>query len=310
VGPAIWILDDGRAGHRSQAGAVAKRLGGTAVVVPCAVPAPWRWLAPRLPPRRPAAVLRGLDAAGPPRIAIGAGRRAALANRVLKYRFGAEVKTVQLLDPRIDPRHFDLLAVPAHDRAAGGNVIRFEGSLHAVDASWLAAARAAWPTLARQARPRTVVIVGGLSPRRGRGPLKAAFALLARDSGSLLLVTSPRTPAATTAYLRRAATAGALLHVHGEGANPYAGCLGWGDRFLLDGDSVNMLSEALATGRQVLVPDWRVGGGAGRFLARCRRYGWVVDPRHQALPAPVRPFPAAETARIGRELCRRFSPDH
>ena len=136
----------------------------------------------------------------------------------------------------------------------------------------------------------------------GPGATAAAVDLLGRDGGSLLLVTSPRTPAATASFLRRATPREALLHRHVDGANPYPGCLGWGDRFLLDGDSVNILCEALATRRPVLVPDWRVGGGAGRFLARCRRFGWVADPADPAPPAPARPLPVAESARVARVL--------
>src|SRR3970040_2373146 len=70
---------------------------------------------------------------------------------------------VQILDPRIAPRHWDLVIAPGHDELHGGNVIRLLGSLHPVDDQWLDAARRRFAALAALPRPRTALLLGGAS---------------------------------------------------------------------------------------------------------------------------------------------------
>ena len=83
----------------------------------CARGPPWRWVAPRA--CCPAATTPSPDFApmldAPPSLAIGCGRQAALATRLLRER-GA--RAVQILDPRIAAAHWDLVVAPEHDRAA------------------------------------------------------------------------------------------------------------------------------------------------------------------------------------------------
>ena len=139
-------VSDGRAGNLRQAEALANALGGTQSIL---LEPHWPWRA--LAPRRVAGSARGYGPAltqaldSPPALAVGCGRQAALATRLLRER-GA--RTVQILDPRIDPSHWDIVVVPGHDRLRGGNVLVSLGSLHPVDDLWLAQARARFGALA------------------------------------------------------------------------------------------------------------------------------------------------------------------
>ncbi|WP_313250563.1 ELM1/GtrOC1 family putative glycosyltransferase, partial [Stenotrophomonas indicatrix] len=97
---APWTVTDGRAGNVRQAVALASALRqGTHRPLILQPRAPWRWLAPR---RLPGDV-KGYGeafaslAAEAPALAIGCGRQAAGALRVLRAR-GSQV--VQILDPR------------------------------------------------------------------------------------------------------------------------------------------------------------------------------------------------------------------
>src|SRR5690606_28260670 len=118
----ILALSDGRAGNARQAGAladgVAAQTGATVTMSTLATRWPWRWQSPRrLPGSARAfggAFAQTLDT--PPRLAIGCGRQAALATRLLRAR---GTKVVQILDPRIDPSHWDLVVAPMHDALAG-----------------------------------------------------------------------------------------------------------------------------------------------------------------------------------------------
>src|SRR5690606_16514870 len=101
-----WTVSDGHAGNVRQAGALAAAMGLRARDWIVQARAPWRWLSPRQLPGAGAAFGAVFADAlrAPPPLAIGCGRQAALATRLLRAR-GARV--VQVLDPRIDPSHWD-----------------------------------------------------------------------------------------------------------------------------------------------------------------------------------------------------------
>ena len=304
VDAAIWTLTDGNAGNVRQADALAAALGGPTRGFTLAARAPWRVAAPRMLPRARGAFgdAWAQALAQPPRLAIGCGRQGALATR-LAGRAGA--RTVQILDPRIDPCHWDLVIAPDHDGLRGDNVLTVTGSLHPVDDAWLDAARVAHPALGALPGPRTALLLGG--PSRHVGFDVAAFERLAAmllpriaaEGGSLLATVSRRTPPDIINALRARAAdlPGVCWTGPGDGANPYAGLLAWADRIVSSADSVNMLSEASATRVPVFVaePDG-VRGRPRQFIDALLSRGRV-----RALDAALAPFdvvPLRETARI------------
>ncbi|MCJ0825607.1 mitochondrial fission ELM1 family protein [Luteimonas sp. 50] len=311
---AAWLLSDGHAGNVRQAQALAVALG---IDAPrewaLQARAPWRWLAPRRLPGAASAFGTAFARAlsEPPALAIGCGRQGALATRLARAR-GA--KTVQILDPRIAPTHWDLVVAPQHDRVGGRNVITLLGSLHPVDDLWLARARADFAVIAQLPQPRTALLLGGPG-RHVRFDQAALDALatqvdaaLARDGGSLLLTASRRTPAPMRAALRRhyAGAPGVLWLGPEDGANPYPGLLAWADRIVCSPDSVNMVSEACATTVPVFVAAPASAGGRVRgFLDALLACG-----RIRALDAALAPFavePLRETARVAAEVQSRLA---
>ena len=312
----IWAVSDGRAGNARQADALAAALAGDVRSLHLDARPPWRWLAPRWLPGAGAAFGPAFAAAlrHPPALAIGCGRQAALATR-LAGRAGA--RTVQILDPRLDPRHWDLVVVPQHDTLRGENVLVTRGSLHPVDDDWLTAARHASPAIGALPGPRTGVLLGGDS-RHGRFDV-AAFsalaerldALVAGDGGSLLLVGSRRTPMAVRAALRARYRdrAGLVWADADDGPNPYPAVLAWADRLVCSADSVNMLSEACATRVPVFAFEpQRVDGRPRQFVE-----GLIDDGRVQVLGEALTPAgdvtPLRETARIAAEIRTRLLTD-
>lgn len=275
---AIWTLSDGHVGNARQAAALAVAMGlEDSKAVTLAPRAPWRWIAPRMLPGSKhafgGAFARSL--ASPPALAIGCGRQAALATRLLR---AAGARAVQILDPRLDPARWDVVVAPAHDALSGDNVIALLGSLHPVNDAWLAQARDDFDLFAQLPAPRTTVLVGGPTgqSRYDDAALARDLAVLAAqlraEGGSVLVTTSRRTPAAWRAIVQQQLEAipGVRWFAPGHAAdgedNPYAGMLAWGDRIVCTPDSVNMLSEACATRAPVMTP------GMDASKGRLRRF--------------------------------------
>jgi mitochondrial fission protein ELM1 len=310
-GSPACAVSDGRAGNLRQAEALSSALGGTQSIV---LEPRWPWRA--IAPRRLAGSAHAYGPAlahaleSPPALAVGCGRQAALATRLLRER-GA--RTVQILDPRIDPSHWDLVVVPRHDRLRGANVLVSLGSLHPVDDLWLAQARAEFAALARLPRPRTTLLLGG-SSRHVRFD-RDEFDMLARqldraierDGGSLLLTASRRTPAALREAVRQRYAGTSVFAWLGpeDGENPYPGLLAWADRIVCSPDSVNMVSEACATHVPVHVFDPGLARGRVRdFLDALSATG-----RIRSMDAELASFdvePLRETARIAAEIRERL----
>ena len=309
-----WVLHDGAAGNRRQASALADALG-----------LPWhewqlqadpltRWFAPRRFLGRSGGFGPAFDKAlreSAPALVIGCGRLAALASRQAR---GHGARAVQVLDPRIDPAHWDWVIAPEHDGLHAANVLSLSGSLNPVDEAWLAQARMQFPALSALSAPRTAVLLGG--PTRAvkfnRGALEALLAKLEyslqRDGGSLMICASRRTPAAWAPLLRaRYATDGHRVWMdESDGANFYAGALAWAERIVVSPDSVNMISEACATALPVFVAE------PGRASGRVRRFldALLASGRIRALERDSGSFQAAplrETARVAALLRERLS---
>lgn len=314
-----WVVSDAAAGNRRQALALASALGFSQPrewILHAR--APWRWIAPRRLPGARAAF--GSTFAGalaqPAPLVIGCGRQAALATRLAREH-GA--RTVQILDPRLDPRRWDVVIAPAHDRLQGGNVLTPLGSMHPVDARWLAAARAAHPSLAGLPGPRLLLLLGGAVAnvaldRRWWNATLAQLTALASTHASLMISVSRRTPA----WLRQAAR-DALPELPGQRwldadarDNPYPGMLAWADTIVVSPDSVNMISEACATTAPVLVPGMeRAHGRHAAFLRALQASGRIVALLAGA-PLPSAIAPLIETPRIAarvRELLRLSDAD-
>ncbi|MDR3386310.1 MAG: mitochondrial fission ELM1 family protein [Rudaea sp.] len=312
-----WAISDGTAGNERQALALAGAMGLATSVHRIALHAPWRWFAPRLTAAiqlgMPSAQ-RGLLAPPWPEFAIGCGRQAALITRALRVLSGGATFTVQILDPRVDPAQFDLLVAPRHDNLEGSNVIRTLGALNPVDAAWLSTAALEFSTLQQLPQPRTALLVGG--PHRELlldadwfdGLIAQLEALLGRDGGSLMITLSRRTPTAWAERLRGAFHSGCAYFWGSarDGANPYAGYLAHADRIVVTPDSVNMLSEACATGKPVMT--WLPHPARGKlaaFHAALRAQG-LLHGLGEADPAMASTTSLREAPAVADEVWQRY----
>jgi hypothetical protein len=143
----------------------------------------------------------------------------------------------------------------AHDDITGPNVLKVLTALHHLTPDRLATAGAEWtPRLAHLPRPLTGVLLGGPTKNSPFGAADAAVllerltALCRATGGGAAIVPSRRTPDDALAVFAEAARTDPALWVWDRcGDNPYAGVLAIADRLVVTGDSVSMISEALAT---------------------------------------------------------------
>lgn len=311
-----WVITDSAAGNQRQALALAERLEIPFRHLQLEPGEPWSWLAPRLTTGARFALSESQrEQFSPPwpAVAIGCGRASSLYTRVLRELSEGRCYTVQILDPRVDPSHWDTVIAPRHDRLEGENVLQPLGSLNPIDDRWLQDGREADPAFAELPCPRVGVLLGG--PRKGVTLDEAyidqlADHLLARwraEGGSLLVLASRRTPSAFAQRMRErlADVPGLVWSGQDDGSNPYPGVLGWADRLVVTPDSVNMLSEACAVGCPVhtfvlgtLPPKIE------RFHGALRKAGWLHDIDAQAAP-PARPL--RETEEIASILRERIA---
>lgn len=241
----------------------------------------------------------------PPDLVIASGRRTWPYLRAIPGLLPAKPLTIFLKDPRKGPGAADLIWVPAHDRLRGDTVIVTDTSPHGhTPARQEEAARALQNRLRPQELPRPWlgVFLGGRTPKvRYDEPTVARLvrdlSAVAEAAGSVLVTPSRRTPDSLIAALK---TVHPRLWVwDGTGDNPYTGMLGACDALFVTGDSHNMVSEALSTGRQVSAfrPDG-LPPKFHRFLDAMEAKGVVRPPapadfHHRQVPIDATPEIAA-----------------
>jgi mitochondrial fission protein ELM1 len=303
----VLVLHDGAAGNRRQALALAEAWALPFEEQVLRPRAPWRWTAPRMLPGSHAAFgpdfIALLEA--PPVIAVGCGRQAALATRLLRQRGS---KVVQILHPRLPTPHWDAVVLPAHDGVQGGNVLTLDGSLHPIDDAWLAQQRAAHPSLGDGPGPITALLVGGPTDDSDwdrhamDGILELLLRWRQRDGGTLWVIGSRRTPSPMRRQIKQAM--GLRAHVwmdDHDGPNPYAGVIAWADRLVVTPDSANLISEAAATHAPLWIATPRYNRGRIRHLvAKAIDSGRARALGPESTPWTVQPW--RESARVAERL--------
>jgi uncharacterized protein len=285
-----WVLSDGKAGDEGQCLAVVEALGlcprvkRVAPRAPWVLAMPWGPIDPREAPHR-----AGSPIAPPfPDLVVASGRRAVAALRAIKQASRRRTFTVFLKDPRTGCGAADLIWVPEHDRLRGDNVIVSLTPPHRVGPDRLAAAAERLPdAMARLARPRVTLLLGGDSRYHRFTPrdvtvLTGLMTSLAQEGVSLMATPSRRTPAQLRLAIGDlvARTGGFIWDGHGE--NPYLALLAGSDGVVVTADSVNMVGEAVATGRPVLLfeprrSSWRPNTRHARFIAALKQTGAVRE---------------------------------
>lgn len=275
----LWAVSDGRAGIEAQAQglaeAIARRAPARIEVKRVRLRSPWSWAPAGFVPAPRQALTISSDPIEPPwpDIFIGCGRAAIPFAMGLRAWSRGKSFVVQLQDPRINPREFDVVVPPIHDGLSGQNVLPILGSCHRVTLERLEQALADYPqALDDLPGPRLAVLIGGKSKRqdigakRARAIAEALVKVQSETGGALMVSLSRRTSSAARLQIRTWLAPHCAIFYEGEGVNPYFAMLAAADAIFVTADSVNMAAEAAATGKPIyLLPVDGDGGKLARF---------------------------------------------
>jgi hypothetical protein len=203
--------------------------------------------------------------------------------RFIRQASGGRTRLVHLGRPRASLDHFDLvITTPQYRLPPRPNVILlpvpFSSPVQVAEAeldSW----RREWMQLPR---PWTVLTVGA-----GKYPLRFQARQLDRlcrevlqmarsTGGSIIAMSSPRTPAFVVPYLRKTLGERGRVHGWGEGANPYRASLALADRLVVTSDSMSMIGEAVQSGKPVHVFRLPRSSLAVRWDAENQLFSWLA----------------------------------
>lgn len=265
---------------RSQALGLAEAVGLPVIEKRSFLRPPWSWL----PGGAISTPLSALDPAADrleppwPRLVVCCGRRSIGPALAVKRRSGGRTIAAYVQNPELARAKFDLVVAMRHDSVSGPNVMIVDTALHRVTPARMTEAREEWHSRLACGTPLIGVLIGGDNPAYKLTDTVVAKLVetlrRAHDEAGFGAVLTPsrRTGEPATRMLEEALGSEKWAHIwDGTGDNPYFGILALSDRLIVTGESISMISEALATGRPVhVLPLEGHGRRHDAFLSRIR----------------------------------------
>lgn len=212
-----------------------------------------------------------------PKVIISAGRRAANVALAIKRNSNNNSKIVQIMNPQLPFRLFDNVLLPYHDpynsyrrllKQGGKEVlIQINGALNSINPKMLQAELAKFSlviekNLQGSNGQKIAVLVGG-NYKNKPFPVVAIkellqdISFLKKENDKVLIVNSRRTSNKINQFIKDHIAENndyCLFNFHDYIAkNPYLAILAIADIIVATGDSVSMVSDALATGKELYI---------------------------------------------------------
>ena len=191
-----------------------------------------------------------------PDVIIACGQRTKAVAMAVRRRYGAFSVFIHTLSSS-ELSSFDAMICGEHDKLSGDKILSIIGAVGGIRKSDIDARRAsALKKFAAVPTPRVAVLVGGAN---------RAFSFSADDcrtlSDSVIAAVGPGGVLATPSRRTGAPGKSELIKTFAEkgfcwdeiGENPYHDILAAADYIIVSGDSINMLSEAVATAKPVFI---------------------------------------------------------
>ena len=259
-----WVITEGMAGTENQCLGIAKALNLPYEVKRISLTQPWKTLSPFIGFETERSFIPPLTEPWPD-LVLASGRKSIAASRFIKKASRGKTFTVQIQDPRVSPKQFDLVAVPAHDSLRGDNVIVTQATPNKVTKELLGKAKQQFSNFGELKEPRVAVLIGGTSKAytMTKETTQSLVQSLSKIDASLMITCSRRTGRENKILIESALTTDNNYVWDGTGENPYLGFLAWADYILVTADSASMISESCTTGKPVYMID--LEGGAKRI---------------------------------------------
>ena len=168
-------------------------------------------------------------------ILITCGRRMAGISIGLKriYRKNnKKIFTIHIQNPNIASVYFDLLVVPEHDNLTGKNIIVSEGSLHLVD------------------KKNIKIAYNKLRIEHLKGLKEHIVVLIGGDTRTQKITTEN-----ANKFFKEKKPENVIIAAKENNENPYPGIIYNAKFIIATTDSINLLSEAIGSGKEVFVLD-------------------------------------------------------
>lgn len=258
-----WVITDGKAGMISQALGLAEAIGINTIVKNCSYNLPWSLFPPYTFFNSPRFLNKNSDQITEPwpDLLISCGRQGLGVSLYVRKQSKGECFTICVQDPRINCDYFDLVIPLAHDNVVAKNAIISNMSLHRITKSKLEEGKKLHEKLfTNHKAPFLIVLIGGSTHRYNMNldackDLANKFdQILANSDGTLYITPSRRTPQSLIKLLEeKYANNNRVILVDPNVNNPYFGMLANADCIFVTDDSVNMISEACATGKRTYI---------------------------------------------------------
>jgi mitochondrial fission protein ELM1 len=269
----IWILDDGRPGTVSQSIGLAEAIGfsETHKIIKLDygffAALPNFFLSDSLLGLTNQCARKFKNQTHFPRLIISAGRRCAPIALHFKKKSQNKSKVIQIMNPNLDFKKFDLVVLPKHDGFSEKdfpNLVTTIGALTKVDEKIIAQEQEKFSSWFRNFKKTKIALIVGGSSKGGEFELESAIRLAKNSSNvaknmdaTLLILNSRRTSPALTQAIKSNLDCNFKFFDFEEtkNNNPYLAILGESDFFIITGDSVSMISECCSTGKPTYIFD-------------------------------------------------------
>ena len=237
-----WVISDGRKGHEIQSMTVANQIAQQVKKLTFQS----TWLQKLSAPRTLGHQLQKTiwlkehpDFTQPPQIIISCGRQAAAAAKIIKNQTGC--KHIQILNPKGNLTDYDLLLLPKHDAVHGDNICCFTGSIHNIKPN-------------HSDDNATVAVILG-NPEKGYWEKQWIndWKHIQQLTYDITICGAPRLSQQAKSLIRKTVQIDSLnvWLDDSDGENPFGKLLSEAGIFYVTADSVNMVNECLATGKDV-----------------------------------------------------------
>lgn len=288
--PRVWLVLGDKQGDNGQVEVLAQALGWVCLRKHLVMRAPFVERKPRMRAALDHIDRSRSDALKPPwpDLILTVGRRPAMAALWVREQSRGRTKIVLVGKPSGRVEWYDLIVASGEIVLPPlANVVGVTLPLMRIDEGAVAEAATAWrPRLEGLPRPLIGFLIGGpTSPfvyteAMVQRLLGAAQDLVRERGGTPYITTSRRTPDWVVEALRDGLPAGARIFVWSPEAegNPYRGLLALAEGFVVTGDSISMMVEAIKAGKPVAILPVPTGAiGALDQLRRALTH-WLFSP--------------------------------